>query len=155
MYDEPQLIHAGQAIDDRGSLTFCNDFDLDGVVRFYAITNHRQGFVRAWHGHRVSSTFLWPLRGTWKVATVGDMGRLTAELDDYVPPESGWPRPTTHVIDSRSILHIPGGWYHGHQNLTKGAILGVFSTATIDQVRGDDHRLPWDRWSEVWEERPR
>lgn len=138
MYDEPKLIHAGQAIDDRGTLLFCNDFDLAGVVRFYCITNHRRGFVRAWHGHQTAGTFLWPISGTWKLAA--------AEMQAY--PDRGCRQ--THVIDRTSILHVPGGWYHGHQNLTDDAILGVFSTATIAQVREDDHRLPWDQWPDTW-----
>ena len=36
-------------VDDRGEVGFVNDFDFDGVKRFYTIRNHRVGFVRAWH----------------------------------------------------------------------------------------------------------
>lgn len=143
MYDEPKLIHAGQALDDRGALAFCNDFNLAGVVRFYAITNHRQGFVRAWHGHWHSDTFLWPMSGVWRVVGV---------LKDGKPGQ----RLVSHVIDRTAIFHVPAGWYHGHQNLTTKAVLGVFSTATIEQAHDDDHREPWD-WigAEVWETVPR
>ena len=138
MYDEPKLINAGRALDDRGVLTFCNEFNLQGVVRFYAIQNHRRGLVRAWHGHAASDTFLWPVAGAWTVAAAR-IGTTSPKIDRY-------------TIDESWIYHVPAGWYHGHQSLTDGAILGVFSTATIEQVRTDDVRLPWDRWPEVWEE---
>ena len=152
MYDEPKLIHAGRAIDDRGVLTFCNEFNLQGVVRFYSIRNHRRGLVRAWHGHEHSDTFLWPISGMWTVAAVRSRNMKAMVAMENVVTEPVGPQPQKHAIDGSHIYHVPAGWYHGHQSLTDGAILGVFSTATIGQVRTDDLRLPWDRWPEVWEE---
>lgn len=144
MYDEPKIIHAGEALDDRGVLIFCNDFNLAGVVRFYTITNHRRGFVRAWHGHRHSCTWLWPISGIWRVAANVMPEAMTFATE-----------PQVFVIDSTSILFVPAGWYNGHQNLTKGGVLGVFSTATLEEVTTDDCRLPWNRWPDVWRERQR
>jgi len=160
-YDsEPKLINAARSVDDRGVLTFCNEFGLAGVARFYMVRNHRRGFVRAWHGHATSGTFLWPVSGVWKVATVGDIDRLVAERDTKLSTATSGERPVQIVeakpqrlvLDQTKILHVPGGWYHGHQSLTDGAILGVFSTATIEQARDDDRRLPWDQWPGVWDE---
>ena len=37
--------------DDRGSLKFINDFNFDGIKRFYQVQNHCKNFIRAWHGH--------------------------------------------------------------------------------------------------------
>ena len=154
MYDEPKLIHAGRAIDDRGVLTFCNEFNLQGVVRFYAIQNHRRGIVRAWHGHEKSDTFLWPMSGAWSVAAVRiegarDFTSAAIAIQGYVPSIE------RITLDALSIYHVPAGWYHGHQSLTDGAILGVFSTATIERVREDDLRLPWDHWPDTWRETQR
>ena len=42
----------GIAVDDRGQLRFVNDFNFANVKRFYQVENHRQGFIRAWHGHK-------------------------------------------------------------------------------------------------------
>ena len=147
--DAPKIIPAGRALDDRGVLTFCNDFRLEEVRRVYFVENHRQGFVRAWHGHAGCSTYLWPVAGTWRFGVArlvdGEPRRGDALVSEV----------HTHCLDPGSILHVPAGWYHGTQNLTAGAVLAVFSTATIEQVKLDDHRMPWDWWPGVWEERPR
>ena len=49
---EPLLIEGGLAVDDRGEVRFVNGFGFEGVKRFYAVSNHQPGFVRAWHAHR-------------------------------------------------------------------------------------------------------
>ena len=46
----------GRAIDDRGGLLFINDLDLSNYRRFYVVENHAQGFIRAWHGHRLGQS---------------------------------------------------------------------------------------------------
>ena len=46
-------MRGGVAVDDRGEVGFVNDFTFSGVKRFYTVANHSDGFVRAWHGHRL------------------------------------------------------------------------------------------------------
>ncbi|MEA2455568.1 MAG: hypothetical protein QOI45_1830, partial [Thermoleophilaceae bacterium] len=48
----PELIRGGVASDDRGRVTFANDFDLGPCRRFYVVENFAVGTVRAWHAHR-------------------------------------------------------------------------------------------------------
>src|SRR5262245_66287388 len=60
---EPRLIAGGIAVDDRGAVRFVNDFDFAGVKRFYWVTNHRSGLVRAWHAHRRETKHVTVLRG--------------------------------------------------------------------------------------------
>lgn len=159
MYDdEPKIIRAEMSIDDRGVLTHCNEFQLVGVQRFYTISNHRRGFVRAWHGHRLSCTWLWPIKGIWRIAAGGTIADTLADRDERI--ESGnrlkkaRARVQSYFCDPTSMLFVPGGWYNGHQNMTDDGILGVFSTATVEQVKDDDVRLWWNHWS-IWEEQQR
>jgi len=49
--NKPRLIRGGAHIDDRGVVTFCNDFDMSEIKRWYMLENYEQGYVRAWHGH--------------------------------------------------------------------------------------------------------
>ena len=44
---EPEIIKGGVAVDDRGCVRFVNDFDFKDVKRFYQISNHEKGFIRA------------------------------------------------------------------------------------------------------------
>ena len=52
MTSKIEFVAGGLAVDDRGSLKFINDFALAGYKRFYVVENHKQGFIRAWHGHK-------------------------------------------------------------------------------------------------------
>jgi len=45
------LIPGGIAVDDRGTLTFANDFNFYGVKRFYQVQNFSTSTIRAFHGH--------------------------------------------------------------------------------------------------------
>ena len=58
------------AVDDRGALSFCNDFDMQKIKRFYQVRNHRSGFIRAWHGHQYESKYLYVTEGTVLVGAV-------------------------------------------------------------------------------------
>ena len=37
---------------------FVNDFNFENVKRFYQVENHRQGFIRAWHGHKKEGKYI-------------------------------------------------------------------------------------------------
>src|SRR5947209_17776348 len=67
---EPVLYSGGLAVDDRGHVSFVNDFDLAGVKRFYTVKNHRQGFVRAWHAHRREAKYVTVVTGAALVGAV-------------------------------------------------------------------------------------
>ena len=61
--NQPTLVKGGVAFDDRGSVSFVNDFDLAPVRRFYVVRNHEPGFVRAWHAHREEAKFITAVEG--------------------------------------------------------------------------------------------
>lgn len=140
---EPRLIEGGLAVDDRGEVAFVNQFDLRGVKRFYTVSNHRAGFVRAWHAHRREAKYVTVLRGTALVGVV--------EVDDWEKP-SKESKVWRYVLSSTrpSVLYIPAGYANGFMSLTADAKLVFFSTATLEESRGDDVRFParyWDIWS--------
>ncbi len=49
--NKPQLMKGGLAADERGSVSFVNDFDFKDVKRFYIIKNISIDFKRGFHGH--------------------------------------------------------------------------------------------------------
>ena len=121
----------GVAVDDRGCLKYINDFDFEGVKRFYQVENHERGFIRAWHGHKKEAKYAYVAKGSaW-------IGVIDMEEDVLVE---------TFVLSDKSpkVLYIPPGKYNGFQSLEEGTIIQFFSTATIEESRGDDIRLPYD-----------
>ena len=62
--EEPKIISGGLAVDDRGVVSFINDFNFSNVKRFYQVENHRQGFIRAWHGHKKEGKYVYVCQGS-------------------------------------------------------------------------------------------
>lgn len=142
MIPEPVIISGGVAVDDRGSLRFCNDFHFEDVKRFYQVRNHRAGFIRAWHGHRQEGKYVWASSGSALVAAVP----LEAMPGDLV-------RVKKFVLSEQApkILFIPAGYYNGFLTLEDDTRLLFFSTSSIEDSQGDDIRQPYDRWN-IWAE---
>ena len=141
----PSIIKGGLAVDDRGTLRFVNDFNFDGVKRFYMVENHAAGFIRAWHGHRHEAKYVYVVSGAALVVAV----RLEdARLD--LPIEKAF---RTVVSDSApAIVRIPGGYYNGFKTLTPGCRVIFFSDASLEESKSDDLRLPFEAVNEkIWE----
>jgi len=139
----PQLIEGGLAIDDRGELGFVNDFSFEGIQRFYVVSNHLPGLVRAWHGHRREEKYVTVVQGAAIVAAVF--------IDDWQNPS---PDSEVHryVLSARkpAVLKVPAGYANGFMSLTSDTKLIFFSTSTLAESRQDDVRFdarywnPWD-----------
>lgn len=138
---DPNIIDGGIAVDDRGLVRFVNDFNFADVKRFYQVENHRAGFIRAWHGHKEESKYVYVARGS---ALIG-----------VVPLYSGLVK--TFVLSDKKpqILFIPKGNYNGFKTLEEGTIIQFFSTSTLEESTKDDIRLNYDYFEGVWDENPR
>jgi len=138
----PRLIEGARNIDDRGVVAFVNDFTFAGVKRFYLVTNHRAGFVRAWHAHRREAKYVTVTRGAAVLAAV--------KIDDWETPSAGLEvHRFVMAAENPAVLYIPAGHANGFMSLTKGATLMFFSTSTLEESRGDDVRYDSRYWN-VW-----
>lgn len=128
-----RIIDGGLSVDDRGTVTFCNDFDFKDVKRFYMVQNHSKGFVRAWHGHKKESKYVYVVSG------VAIIGVVSMDLYNVVG---------RYVLsaDKPQILHIPAGNYNGFKTLTDDTKLIFFSTSTVEESKDDDYREPANTW---------
>jgi dTDP-4-dehydrorhamnose 3,5-epimerase len=131
------MINGGIAVDDRGLLRFVNEFDFKGVKRFYQVENHRQGFIRAWHGHKIEGKYVYVTSGS---ALIGVVNMDTNEVTKY-------------VLSARQpkVLYIPPNHYNGFKNLEDNTSIIFFSTTTLEESKGDDIRKPFDEWN-IWDE---
>lgn len=141
----PVVIEGGLAVDDRGQVSFVNKFDFAGVKRFYAVSNHTAGFVRAWHAHRKESKYVYVAQGAAIVGAVkiGDWERPAKDSQVH-----------RFVLSAKkpAVLFIPAGYANGFMSLTADATLMFFSTSTVEQSVQDDVRYDaryWDIWSAV------
>jgi dTDP-4-dehydrorhamnose 3,5-epimerase len=138
-----RLIAGASHYDDRGALSFVNDFDFARVKRFYMVENHVAGFVRAWHGHRFEEKYVYVVQGAALVAAV--------KIDDWENP------PIPEKIDrfvlsghKPAMLHIPAGYANGFKSLTPDMKIIFYSTSSIEESMKDDVRWPADRFGDIW-----
>ena len=140
---EPRLIRGGLAVDDRGQVSFVNDFDFEGVKRFYAVENHSRGFIRAWHAHRKEAKYVMVVRGAALIGAV--------EIDDWDNPSKD-AQVHRHVLSEASpaVLFVPAGYANGFMSLTEDTKILFFSTSSLEDSAGDDIRYDarhWDPWT--------
>lgn len=64
IFTKSELIHGGTHADARGTLRFCNEFDMGAVKRFYTISNSAECPIRGWIGHKRETKWFFPLKGT-------------------------------------------------------------------------------------------
>jgi dTDP-4-dehydrorhamnose 3,5-epimerase len=145
--DAPQLLKGDIAVDDRGEVGFVNDFHFEGVKRFYSVSNHRRGFVRAWHAHRREAKYVIAVSGAAVVGAV--------RIDNWESPAHDL---AVHrfVLSAHkpAVLYIPAGFANGFMSLTEDLKLMFFSTSSIEESRGDDVRYDARYW-DIWTVEPR
>jgi len=139
---KPELLRGGLAVDDRGEVAFVNEFRFDDVKRFYTVSNHAAGFVRAWHGHRHEAKYVLAVAGSVLVCCV--------EIDDWESPARDL-EVQRFVLSDRSpaVVRVPPGYVNGFMTLTPDAKLMFFSTSDLEESLQDDIRFParyWDPW---------
>jgi dTDP-4-dehydrorhamnose 3,5-epimerase-like enzyme len=132
---ETKIINGGISVDDRGSVRFVNDFNFDGVKRFYQVENHKRGFIRAWHGHKKEGKYVYLTSGS---ALIGVVNMETEDVQKFVLSDK-----------SPKILWIPPGHYNGFKSLEENTKILFFSTSTLEESLGDDIRQQHDKW-DIW-----
>jgi dTDP-4-dehydrorhamnose 3,5-epimerase len=132
---DSKVISGGMAVDDRGVVSFVNDFNFEGVKRFYQVENHGRGFIRAWHAHKKESKYIYVTRGTF---LVGIVNLDTEEVRKFVLS-----------ADKPSVLFVPPNHANGFMNLTNGGSIMFFSTSTLEESLGDDIRYEYNKWN-IW-----
>jgi dTDP-4-dehydrorhamnose 3,5-epimerase-like enzyme len=143
MTRRPHQIFGGLSVDDRGEVSFVNDFKFTGVERFYTVTNHLAGFVRAWHGHKKEAKYCTAVRGSLLVCCI--------KVDNWENPSQDLPIERFVLSDKTpALLCIPPGYLNGFMSLTDQAKILFFSSSSLQESQRDDIRFParqWDPWS--------
>ena len=145
MKDKSHIFNGGLAVDDRGETAFVNDFNFESVKRLYIVSNHKSGFVRAWHAHQHEAKYVMAVTGAAIVGAV--------KIDDWEKPSKDSPV-ERYVISSKKpqVLYIPPGYANGFISLTPDLKLIFFSTSTLEESAKDDIRYDaryWDIWDPI------
>ena len=133
-----EFIQGGSHSDVRGTLRFCNDFDMSAVRRFYTIANSASEPVRGWIGHKRETKWFFPLKGTTTI-TVEPMDV------DVLAAKNAEDAKGVFVLDEEkpSVLKVPpGNWFYIKQNGDSEVM--VFSDCKVGEFHDDDFRRPYE-----------
>lgn len=139
-----KIYKGGVSVDDRGTVKFINDFDFQNIKRFYQINNFSTETVRAFHGHKKESKYVYVSRGSALICLV--------KIDNFENPSKKL-KIRRFVLSSQNpqALHIPPGHANGTKSLQKQTSIIIYSTSSLKQSEKDDYRYPYDYWGkDIW-----
>lgn len=137
----PTIIPGASHTDHRGTISFVNDFNFEGVNRFYNIHHPSTDIIRAWQGHTHESKYYYLVKGIWLIAWV---------KMDFSIPEDQWI--AEHIIlkaSDNNLLFLPPGYANGFRALESDSIITGFSVPGKEEetlLRWDSCK--WFDWSE-------
>ena len=135
----PKLIEGGNFSDNRGTLSYVNDFSFKDIERFYIISNSDTHPVRAWQGHKLDAKNFYCLSGSFRIHYV--------KIDNWENPSKDLAIETVILTVSESkILHIPAGYANAIESLEPDSKLISFSTLPLSNVSEDDVRYDANYW---------
>ena len=126
--------------DERGTIRFVNDFNFEGIKRFYTITHPDTSTIRAWQGHKIESKHFFVPVGKFLISWV--------EIDNWENPAKDL-KVNKQILSAENpqILIIPPGCANGFKALQPDSQLISFSNLTIEESKNDDYRFPSDYWT--------
>ena len=140
--EKPKLYVGGVAVDERGILGFNNELDLSDVKRFYTISNHTDGFTRAWHGHKKEGKYFMVLSG---IAIIVALPLHLLNKKGWIAPYAGETHFKQTLTSTNNVFYIPPGYANGFKLLTSDTKIIVFSTSTLEESKKDDYRYKFDK----------
>ncbi len=142
MTNIPTLINGGEHVDERGTIKFFNDFDMQEVKRFYCIQNKDTSVVRAWRGHRIEQR--------WFVVTEGEFIIRVVKIDDWASPSKDLPIENYILNASQNqILHMPAGYATWIEAKQDHSSLMVFADYGVEHAKLDDYLYTVGHFNEV------
>lgn len=132
----PQSLKGNRHEDERGIITYNNDFDASQIKRIYTLENHSTAFIRGWQGHQIEQRWFAAMKGTFEIAVI--------QVDDFENPSPHLPIQTFNLTDETlTYLQIPAGCITAIQAKEKGSKLLVLSDYSLGEVK-DEYRFPID-----------
>lgn len=143
MLKEPTIIKGGTFSDMRGTLKFVNEFNFDGVKRFYLIKHPDASVVRAWQGHQFEKKYFFPISGSFVIAWV--------KIDNFRNPSVNLTS-NYHVLSESisEIIYLPEGYANGIKALAPNSEIMVFSSMDLNESMNEKIRYPENWWFD-WE----
>ena len=130
---KPQLLTGNRHKDERGIITFNNEFDASLIKRIYTIENTNVDFIRGWQGHKIESRWFACMKGVFEISVI--------QLNNFENPDSKQEIHKFVLTDEKlSYLHVPVFCVTAIQAKEIGSKLLVMSDYVIGEVK-DEYRF--------------
>ncbi|MBB5332743.1 WxcM-like domain-containing protein [Chryseobacterium koreense] len=122
--------------DERGVITFNNDFDAAEIKRIYTMENRSPDFVRGWQGHKIEQR--------WFACVAGEFEISVIEIDDFENPSKDL-MISKYILQDKALtfLHAPAGCVTAIQAKKEGSKLLVLADYGLGEIQ-DEYRFPLD-----------
>lgn len=119
--------------DERGVITYNNDFDASQIKRIYTIENHSTDFIRGWQGHKVEQRWFACMKGSFEISVI--------MVDDFTNPSKNLIIQKYLLTDDvLTYLHIPSGCITAIQAKEDGSKLLVLADYGLGEIN-DEYRF--------------
>ena len=132
----PKIIRGNSHQDQRGIITYNNDFNASLVKRIYTIENHSTDFIRGWQGHKTEQRWFACMKGAFEISVI--------QIDDFDQPSKDL-KISKYQLNDKSLtyLHIPSGYITAIQAKKEGSKLLVLADYALGEIQ-DEYRFALD-----------
>ncbi len=118
--------------DERGIITYNNDFDASIIRRIYTIENKSIDFIRGWQGHKIEQRWFAAVKGCFEISVI--------EVDDFDHPSKEVEiRKYLLKDETLTYLHVKAGYVTAIQALQENSKLLVLADYALGEVQ-DEYR---------------
>ncbi|GAB1462407.1 WxcM-like domain-containing protein [Pedobacter sp.] len=132
-----EVIKGGNHTDERGTINFINDFDMQLVKRFYKIEHPDTSVVRGWRGHKIEQRWFHVIQGKFDISLI--------LIDNWEKPSATLQRECFSLSSAdNAVIHIPAGYASALQAREPNSELIVFADYPVSHASNDDYLYPID-----------
>jgi len=127
------LLEGKKHQDERGVITYNNDFDASQIKRIYTIENHSTDFIRGWQGHNIEQRWFACMKGSFEISVI--------VVDDFTNPSKKLIIQKYLLTDDvLTYLHIQSGCITAIQAKEDGSKLLVLADYELGEIN-DEYRF--------------
>ncbi|QQV03384.1 MULTISPECIES: WxcM-like domain-containing protein [Chryseobacterium] len=127
--------------DERGIITYNNDFDASQIKRIYTIENTSTEFIRGWQGHKVEQRWFASMKGSFEISVI--------KVDDFENPSKDLTIQKYLLTEEvLTYLHVPSGYITAIQSKEKGSKLLVLADYGLGEI-SDEYRYSLDYFNNI------
>jgi dTDP-4-dehydrorhamnose 3,5-epimerase-like enzyme len=137
MNEDAKLTVGGCHTDERGSISYINDFDMTPVKRFYCIKHPDTTTVRAWRAHKIEQRWFHVSEGSFEIKLV--------KINDWQNPDRRLVQ-KCYLLNAKEnvVLHVPKGFASSIKACEENSELFVFADYLTEHAKNDDYLFPSD-----------